>query len=48
MPQCSGITGKGSGSGCVNENVEGIGGRGIFKWKMRKGDKIWNVNKENT
>jgi hypothetical protein len=48
MPQSRGIPGQGSRSGWIGEQGEGEWDRGVFEGEMKKGDKICNVNKENT
>jgi hypothetical protein len=39
------IPGPGGGSGWVGEQGKGKGEKRF--WETRKGDNIWNVNKEN-
>jgi hypothetical protein len=47
MSQYRGMPGPGSRSEWVGEQGEGRGARGFFGGETRKGDTIWNVNKEN-
>jgi hypothetical protein len=47
MSQCRGMPGQGSGSGWVSEQGGGDGIGGFSEGKMREGDKICNINKEN-
>jgi hypothetical protein len=44
IPQCKGMPGPGSRSEWVGEQREG---RGVYRGETRKGDNIWNENKEN-
>jgi hypothetical protein len=47
MSQCRELLGTGNWSGCVGGQEEGEG-EGFFGGAARKGDNIWNVNKEIT
>jgi hypothetical protein len=47
MPQCREMPGQGSGNGWVGkQGEEGWNGGGVGG-ETRKGNNIWNVNKEN-
>ena len=47
MSKCRGMPGPGSRSGWVGEQGEREWDRGFLEEETRKGNNIWNVNKEN-